>query len=92
MSIENRLKKLEEALNPATAPVLVLMFLTLHKGNKEAFKRMNQTELWERYNLHPERDTKNIMLIEQLYTKEEQQQIMRVFESKNKTTKGGVTL
>jgi len=87
MSIETRLKKLEEALNPAVAPVLVLMFLTLHMGDKATFERMNQTELWERYNNNPERDTKNIMLIEQLYTKEEQQTIMRVFESKNKTQK-----
>ena len=83
MSVETRLKKIEEALNPATAPVLVLMFLTLHMGDKEAFKRMNQVELWERYNNHPERDTKNITLIEQLYSKEEQQIIMKIFERRN---------
>lgn len=85
MSVETRLKKLEEALSPCVEPVLVLMFLTLHMYDKATFERMNHPELWERYNNHPERDTKNIMLIEQLYTKEEQQTIMKIFESKNKT-------
>jgi hypothetical protein len=85
MNVEARLKKIEQAINPDVSRSMVLEFWCLERMDRKTFETEGIGELFDRYQeAQAKEPQRNIDLIEEIFTVQEEKAIMKLFNKQQK--------